>query len=346
MARNILWSQVGLWKEELQRQGARIAVEAADVTKMQDLVDLRTRILATMPRIDGVANGAMVLSDKMFADMTYESFQDVLKPKVDGGKNLDEIFSGDDLDFFILFSSISAVTGQRSQANYAAANNFMVGLALERRARNLPASVIDIGMVIGIGVVTRSEDREGISAMETALRKLDYMPVFERDLHHLLAEAIVAAGQGSAHNVQKTLKEKLTDASGPDDALLILEGALLTYLASSLKLSMESIYTNVPVIDLGIDSLVAVEIRNWIFSETGHDVPVLKILGVSSVNEICTEVVTSFSFEKKQTDASEAQSQSHTALPPKSGDLEKLPAETVAPPTSDFITSPPAVSRD
>ncbi len=113
----------GLWKEDLQRQGASIAIEAVDVTKKQDLVDLRTRILATMPRIGGVANGAMVLSDKWFADMTYESFQDVLKPKVDGSKNLDEIFSGDDLDFFILFSSITAVTGQRSQANYAAANN-------------------------------------------------------------------------------------------------------------------------------------------------------------------------------------------------------------------------------
>ncbi|KAL8928300.1 MAG: hypothetical protein Q9172_000984 [Xanthocarpia lactea] len=207
--------------------------------------------------------------------------------------------------------------------------------------------------------------------METALRKLDYMPVSERDIHHLLAEAIAAgrsdespeivtgletynsasdnkpfwhknprflhligatdssqAGQGLAHNVQKTLKEKLTDASGPDDALLIIEGALLTYLASSPKLSIESIYTNVPVIHLGIDSLVAVEIRNWIFSEAGHDVPVLKILGGSSVKQICTEVVTSVSFEKKQTDASEAQS--HTALTPKSGDLKKLPAETAS----------------
>ncbi len=156
----------------------------------------------------------------------------------------------------------------------------MVGLALERRARNLPASVIDIGMVIGIGTVTKTEDREGISAMETALRKLEYMHVSECDIHHLLAEAIVAgrsdespeivtgletyntasgnkpfwhknprfshliggtdslqASPGSAHSVQKTLKEKLMDASGPDDALLILEGALLTYLASSLKVS-------------------------------------------------------------------------------------------------------------
>ena len=76
-----------------------------------------------MPAIGGVANGAMVLSDRLFADMPYESFQKVLEPKVDGSKNLDEVFSGDDLDFFILFSSISVVTGQRSQANYAAANN-------------------------------------------------------------------------------------------------------------------------------------------------------------------------------------------------------------------------------
>ena len=91
-------------------------------------------------------------------------------------------------------------------------------------------------------------------------------------------------------------------------------------------MSIESIYANVPVIDLGIDSLVAVEIRNWIFSEAGHDVPVLKILGGSSVRQICSEVVASFSFEKKQIDASEAQSQ--TAPPPKSGDLEKIPVET------------------
>jgi hypothetical protein len=156
----------------------------------------------------------------------------------------------------------------------------MVGLASQRRARNLPASVIDIGMVIGIGVIQRTEGGEDIGAMETALRKLDYMPVSERDLHQLLAEAILVgrsdespeivtgletyntasgnspfwhknlrfshlitdvgssqAGQGSASSVQKTLKEKLADARGPDDALQIMEGALLTYLASSLKVS-------------------------------------------------------------------------------------------------------------
>ncbi|OAQ62682.1 hybrid NRPS/PKS enzyme [Pochonia chlamydosporia 170] len=352
----------GLWKDELQRQGANIAIEVADVTNKQELVDLRTRILSTMPPIGGVANGAMVLSDKLFADMSFDSFQKVLSPKVEGSKSLDEIFSGDDLDFFILFSSISAVTGQRSQANYAAANNFMVGLASQRRARQLPASVIDIGMVIGIGVIQRTEDDEGISAMETALRKLDYMPVSERDLHHLLAEAILVgksdecpeivtgletfnttsgnqpfwhrnprfshlitdvgstqAGQGSTNSVQKTLKEKLADARGPNDALQTMEEALMAYLGSSLK-------ANVPLIDLGIDSLVAVEIRNWIFSEAGHDVPVLKILGGSSIKQICTDVVSSLSFEAQPAKAPESQAQ---AVPlPSSRDWNKPSTET------------------
>ncbi|PLB52456.1 putative hybrid NRPS/PKS enzyme [Aspergillus steynii IBT 23096] len=357
-----------LWKDELQKQGANIAVEAADVTNKQQLVELRARILENMPPIGGVANGAMVLSDKLFADMSYDSFQKVMKPKVDGTMNLDEVFANDDLDFFILFSSVSAVTGQRSQANYAAANNFMAGLAARRRARNLVASVIDIGMVIGIGVIQRSEDGDGISAMEATLRQLDYMPVSERDLHHLLAEAILVGSsddspeiitgletyninsenspfwhknlrfshllppagssqttQGSGHNVQKTWKEKLADTRRPDDTLQIMEEAILTYLASSLKLPIGNIYTDAPIIDLGIDSLVAVEIRNWIFAEVDHDVPVLKILGGSSIKQICTEVVEGLSFEEKQVEASEAKAQSAAA--PVSRHWTKLSAE-------------------
>lgn len=154
----------------------------------------------------------------------------------------------------------------------------MASLASQRRARNLAASVIDIGMVIGIGILQRIEDGDGISAMETTLRKLDYMPVSERDLHHILAEAILVgrsdespeivtgletyksnsenspfwhknlrfshlitradssqSGQGSGSNVQKTWKEKLADSRGSDDALQVMEEAILTYLASSLK---------------------------------------------------------------------------------------------------------------
>jgi short-subunit dehydrogenase len=111
------------WKEELEKTGANIVIKAADVTKKQDMINLHNHILGTMPPIGGVANGAMVQSNCFFSDLTYDALQEVLKPKVDGSMILDEVFSDDDLEFFLLFSSISAVVGQPFQANYDAANN-------------------------------------------------------------------------------------------------------------------------------------------------------------------------------------------------------------------------------
>jgi hypothetical protein len=98
-------------------------IKAADVTKKQDMINLRDYILSTMPPIGGVANGAMLQANCFFSDLPYDALQEVLKPKVDGSLILDEIFSSDDLDVFLLFSSISAVVGQPFQANYDAANN-------------------------------------------------------------------------------------------------------------------------------------------------------------------------------------------------------------------------------
>lgn len=226
----------------------------------------------------------------------------------------------------------------------------MVGLASQRRSRNLPASVIDIGMIIGLGFIQRTDVGEGVGSMEGALHNLDYMSVSERDLHHLLAEAVLVgrsphspeiitglhvydtgrspfwhtkalfshlkskAGSQkeeiSKHSVEKPLKDRLNDADRVGEAQVIMEEIFLKYLASSLKVSnkflrgedfvvadigeqldIESIYTDVPIIDLGIDSLVAVEIRNFIFTETEHDLPVLRILGGSTIKQICTEIV-------------------------------------------------------
>lgn len=72
----------------------------------------------------------------------------------------------------------------------------MVGLAAQRRQRGVTASVVDIGMIDGIGIIRQTEGDEGMGVMETSLRKQNYMSIAERDLHHILAEAIVA-GRGS-----------------------------------------------------------------------------------------------------------------------------------------------------
>ena len=110
------------WQDELLNAGATIRVEPLDVADKQDLVRLYRNLTKVMPPIAGVINGAMVLSDGLFVDMSYESLEKVLKPKIDGSKNLDEVFLSNELDFFIMFSSLSAVVGNPGQANYAAAN--------------------------------------------------------------------------------------------------------------------------------------------------------------------------------------------------------------------------------
>lgn len=115
----------------MQSAGVTIRIECADVTNKQDIVRLHAEISKTMPPIGGVANGAMVLSDGLFAEMSFESMQRVLQPKVDGSRNLDEIFT-QELDFFLMFSSLSAVIGMPGQANYAAANNVSSSLFLSQ----------------------------------------------------------------------------------------------------------------------------------------------------------------------------------------------------------------------
>lgn len=153
----------------------------------------------------------------------------------------------------------------------------MVGLASQRRAKDLPATVIDIGMIIGLGFIQRSDAREGAGSTESALQNLDYMPVSERDLHHLLAEAIVAGrskispeiitglhAHDTGHSpfwhtkslfshikaktgfqkeispdnsVAKSLRERLGDAKSLEEALSVMEETFMKYLASSLKVS-------------------------------------------------------------------------------------------------------------
>ena len=71
-----------------------------------------------MPPIAGVANGAMVLQDGLFDNMSYDAFAKVLKPKVLGSQLLDELFYDTPLDFFIFFSSATAVMGNSGQSNY------------------------------------------------------------------------------------------------------------------------------------------------------------------------------------------------------------------------------------
>jgi hybrid polyketide synthase/nonribosomal peptide synthetase ACE1 len=130
----------------------------------------------------------MVLRDSLFVNTTIDMLNEVLGPKVNGSQYLDELFSDPGLDFFILFSSMGVVTGNRGQTSYNAANAYLTALTAQRQSRGLPASVMNLGPVLGLGYITRAgllsgDDIENIGAY----------PISESDLLENFAEAILAS---------------------------------------------------------------------------------------------------------------------------------------------------------
>ncbi|KAK7749846.1 putative Hybrid PKS-NRPS biosynthetic cluster [Cytospora paraplurivora] len=317
-------SKADRWATDIQSSSggkATIHLAPLDVTDVNAVQALKNRLAESFPPVAGVVNGAMVLNDGLFADMTLENLVSTLKPKVLGTENLDHVFDDRTLDFFMVFSSLVCLTGNRGQANYSAANMYMAGLAARRRKRGLAASVLDIGMVIGIGYANRVD---GTGVYEN-LRRQGYLPISEEDIHHMFVEAIAAGKPGSSttgtplhlstglqkfspgqdnalpwhldtrfshhttdagsSSIQDSAagglsSETVKDLIGLNESLenitQNLTAAFTSQLETMLRLPAGSVDANCPIIDLGVDSLVAVEVRSWFLKTVEKDMPVLK----------------------------------------------------------------------
>lgn len=320
------------WLDELRQMGAEIKLHELDISNKQALLAMHAELQDSFPPIAGVANAAMVLSDRLFSDMTVEHLNMVLEPKVTGTANLDEIFSTPTLDFFVLFSSLASIVGNRGQSNYGAANLFMTSLAAQRKRKGLVGSVLDIGMVLGIGYVSQN----GI--YESTLRKFNYMPISEPKFHVMFTEAI-AAGQPESetqaeiitglHRIAESgdsdekafwsgnprfshytiqdnrdqekisttvvsLRKQLADVKELEQASEIVLDGFLCKLERVLQVPAANINPAQPLVNLGVDSLMAVEVRSWFVKEVNTDIPVLRILGGASSAELCTEAAQTY----------------------------------------------------
>ncbi|KAJ5657590.1 lovastatin nonaketide synthase [Penicillium longicatenatum] len=312
------------WLDAQRRKGAEIHIYTTDVTKKQEVCELYDDIITVLPPVAGVANGAMVLRDSLYVNTTIDMLNEVLGPKVNGSQYLDELFSDPGLDFFILFSSMGVVTGNRGQTSYNAANAYLTALTAQRQSRGLPASVMNLGPVLGLGYITRAgllsgDDIENIGAY----------PISESDLLENFAEAILASsvlhrdnyeiisgprgvdpvvnprvswvhnprmshlqshsGSTAVDNDNGSLtsfKKQLLEANSLDKVQRIVLNAFTTKLSTILQLSVNSIDTQAPLIDLGVDSLVALDIRSWLMKSLSVEVPLLEILSGSTVSDI------------------------------------------------------------
>jgi hybrid polyketide synthase/nonribosomal peptide synthetase ACE1 len=158
-----------------------------DIANKEDLQRVYDEISSTLPPIAGVANAAMVLHDMEFAQMPLDMMKRVWAPKIDGSNYLDELFYNHDLEFFVLFSSLSFVYGNTGQASYASANGYLNSLVSQRRKRGSAASVIDISQLAGMGYVERTGH-----VLQDRLLRYGFMRISESDFHEMIAETIRA----------------------------------------------------------------------------------------------------------------------------------------------------------
>ncbi len=273
----------------IRERGVAVWVELADMTDMAAVDNMLARMEQELPPLGGVIHSVGVLSDGALTNQTWERFEEVLWPKIMGGWQLHRATAHLDLDFFILFSSRVGVMGNPGQANHAAANAFLDQLAGHRRALGLPGQAIAWGAWSDIGEAAEQRDR--IERQRSALGGRWFTPqqglrALDRLVRQDATTAVVMSMDWSVYEeavddrpplledlLSRDSDDKAKDATSPDDLLASLREAPATtheeLLASFLQQEVQAVLRlqstpepKVGFFDLGMDSLMAVELRN------------------------------------------------------------------------------------
>lgn len=286
--------------------------------------------------------------------MSHEDWRAATEPKVAGAWNLHVALDQQPLDFFVLFSSYSGIVGNPGQANYAAANTFLDAFVNFRRAQGLPASVLDIGVMGGIGYASQNQavidhfkakgayflnEQQLLDGIEYAIKiskphkmartktsfpfdmyaneaqlgigfrmnlpitspnnqstwKLDPRMALYRnlDVNDTRNNNTQSTGSTAGDEVKTFLLAAERDPSMlqlASSAEQVAKVVGITVLGFMMKPAEEFDVLSSPL-SIGMDSLVATELRNWCRQRFAVDISILEIMGSASFLNIGIHVI-------------------------------------------------------
>lgn len=300
--------------EMLRRHGARVLVIAADVSVAGDVARVM-EALRDLPPLRGIIHGAGVLDNGIVEYLDWERFAAVTRPKVEGAWLLHRATREHQLDFFVVQSSLLSLTGSAGQSNYTAGNAFLDSLVSHRHALGLPATVInwtawdEQGLATTVGARAQEAWRANgwrYIAPDAAVRvfarlmrpPVDRVAVIIADWPRYLRQfptppplysgLVGESPTGPAAPAETDIRERLARVPEADQRALLIE-----FLGRQVTEAMgfdEPIDARRPLSEVGLDSLMAVNVAARLETALGIPVPVVKLIRGPSIEHLVEEL--------------------------------------------------------
>ena len=260
--------------------------------------------------------------------MTYDDYQQVIRPKVRGAWNMHKVLAASRtwLDYFVVLSSAAGILGSRGQGAYAAANTFLDSFVQYRACNGLPGTSLNLTAVTGAGYLAenaeRQEDiirnfgnetvskREVLALLSAAVRGVcgpqcltglklhlgsdGQWPYYAGDPRfvYLKANCLAAAErEGVVPKQAVSPGNAFRAAKSDEEAANICAQGVLEKLSEILTISVQDLDVARNITSYGLDSLTAIELRNWIAKELRANLQILELLSSGAINDLAALIV-------------------------------------------------------
>ncbi|GJD35707.1 L-threonine 3-dehydrogenase [Methylobacterium aerolatum] len=308
---------------ELTARGVKAEAKAVDITSRSGVDRMLAEIERGGAKLAGVIHAAAVLQDGLISNLDVAALDAVIGPKVIGAQHLDAATRDRALDYFVLFSSATTFIGNPGQGSYVAANGFMEGLARQRRRKGLPALAVAWGAIGDVGMLARNK-----AVMEGLAGRVGVTPMEARRCLDLMGEALSSQGSDPDEGVIAIAamhwgkaRERLATMRSPSYAELgsdqqaeagavqainiaaLLKGgdidavrktvsdAIVEDIARILRLPKDDISRVRQLSEIGLDSLMGVELGASLQERFGLDAPPAGLSSGMTVNELSESLI-------------------------------------------------------